>query len=75
MLEFRKAMSQESYLLLFSVFVNDVPRMPVVEVSLFADHKITLVADAYAVFAVLRLQRQLGTRSASHFIFSFTPEP
>ena len=45
--------------LLFSVYVNDVPRQPGVQMALFADDTAVFTADRHEERAVLRLQRQL----------------
>ena len=47
--------------LLFSIYVNDVPRQPGVQVALFADDTAVFTADRHEERAVLRLQRQLDT--------------
>ena len=45
--------------LLFSVFVNDVPRVPGVRLSLFADDTAAYAAESNASYAAIKLQRQL----------------
>ena len=50
--------------LLFSNYVNDVPRQPGVQMALFADDTAVFTADRHVERAVLRLQRQLDTLGA-----------
>ena len=45
--------------LLFSLFVNDTPRVPGVKLSLFADDTAAFASEPNASYAAIKLQRQL----------------
>ena len=45
--------------LLFSLFVNDTPRVPGVKLSLFADDTGAFASEPNASYAAIKLQRQL----------------
>ena len=45
--------------LLFSLFVNDTPRVPGVKLSLFADDTAAFASEPNASYAAVKLQRQL----------------
>ena len=48
-------------LLLFSVYVNDMPRQPGIQIALFAEDTAVFTSDRYEERADLRLQRQLDS--------------